>query len=212
MVDVLEKRGSGLNLTDATRDGVLRHSKPTSHIEGEVAGRPSTAEGQVVKIADGIAYISHDLDDAVGAGLLSDSYLPPSVASTLGASHSQRIDTLVRSVVRSSTHLVGEPVADRQVIEMEPEVLGAADELRTFLFHELYEPINDLPSTRHAREIVVRLFEYYRDEGGPDCSPANRHDWRATTDQQAADVVSGMTDDFARRTYDELFVPRFEEI
>lgn len=209
VVDVLEKDGSGLNLTDDARDGILRHSKPKTHIEGEMSGRPRTAEGQVVKISDGISYISHDLDDAMSAGYLSAERLPPSVESVLGGRHSQRIDTLVRSVIDQSRPLVQQAVEGRQVIVMGSDELRAADDLRRFLFTELYDPINQLQSTEHAREIVVRLFEYYSahpDETGVDPSIA------AGAERRAADFVSGMTDTFARRKHQELFVPRFEEI
>jgi len=212
VVDILEKDGRGLNLTDDTRDGILRHSKPSSHIEGEVTGRPATAEGQIVKIADGISYISHDLDDALHAGFLHDRPLPGSVEAVLGQRHSQRIDALVQSVIENSRPLVQQSVDGRQVIVMGSDELRAADALRRYLFEELYEPINRLPSTGHAREIVVRLFEYYAThpdsirvdstEAPVDCSPQRR----------SVDFVSGMTDTFARRTYNDLFVPRFEEI
>ncbi len=209
VVDVIEKDGTGLNLTNDTRDGILRHSKPSSHIEGEMAGRPRTAEGQVVKISDGIAYISHDLDDAIAAGLLETAQLPASVPAILGSRHSARIDTLVRSVVTHSRPLVQQPVDGRQVIVMGSDELRAADDLRQFLFGELYEPINRLQSTEHAQEIVVRLFEYYSMHPDETGIPSSRE---PDATRRAADFVAGMTDTFARRKHHELFVPRFEEI
>ncbi len=212
VVDFLEKDGHGLNLTNDTRDGILRHSKPNSHLEGEVTGRPATAEGQVVKIADGISYISHDLDDARNAGLLKDRFLPGSVESVLGQRHSQRIDTLVQSVIDNSRPLVQQTVDGRQVIVMGSDELRAADELRRYLFDELYEPINRLPSTGHAREIVVRLFEYYANHPNAIDSDAANGLLECDAERASADFVSGMTDTFARRTYNDLFVPRFEEI
>lgn len=212
VVDVLENDGRGLNLTNDTRDGILRHSKPSTHIQGEVTGRPATAEGQVVKIADGISYISHDLDDARSAGYLLDRPLPESVETILGTRHSQRIDTLVQSVIDHSRPLVQQPVDGRQVIVMGSDELRAADDLRRYLFEELYEPINQLPSTQHAREIVVRLFEYYSEN--PDATEFASDETvdEASGRRWAADFVSGMTDAFARRRYDQLFVPGFEEI
>lgn len=212
VVDLLERDGRGLNLTDLTRDGILRHSKPEAEITGEVTGRPATAEGQVVKISDGISYISHDIDDARAAGMLDDQPTPDEVERTLGTRHSQRIDTLVKSVIDHSRPLVQEPVDGRQVIVMGDDERRAADALRDFLFAEVYAPVNQLPSTQHAREIVVRLFEYYirhPEEGSDALRPATDEENAA---RRAADVVSGMTDDFARRKHDELFVPRFEEI
>lgn len=212
VVDRLEKDGQGLNLTEDTRDGILRHSKPESHISGEMTGRPATAEGQVVKISDGISYISHDLDDARSADLLNDRPLPPEVESVLGTRHSQRIDTLVRSVIDHSRPLMQQPVAGRQVIVMGSDELRAADALRRFLFEEVYEPINRLPSTQYAREIVVRLFEYHVQHSELTTSRCADNAGQETAERRAADFVSGMTDDFARRRYNELFVPRFEEI
>ena len=212
IVDCLEKDGRGLNLTGDTRDGILRHSKPETHIEGEVTGRPATAEAQVVKISDGISYISHDLDDARSAGYLLDRPLPSNVEAVLGTRHSQRIDTLVRSVIEHSRPLVQQPVDGRQVIVIGSDELRAADELRRYLFEELYAPINSLPSTQHAREIVVRLFEYYSDHPGEATAGAPEYLDTAAARRAAADFVSGMTDTFARRKYDQLFVPRFEEI
>ena len=102
VVDRLEREGRGLNLTDATRDGILRHSKPAGDISGVVSGTPTTPEAQVVKIADGIAYINHDFDDAVRGGMLRAEQLPAIAAERLGATHSQRINTLVTDVVTQS--------------------------------------------------------------------------------------------------------------
>src|SRR4051812_15391914 len=95
VVDVLEKDGKGLNLTDAVRDGILRHSKPNEDITGNVSGKPGSLEGEVVKISDGIAYINHDLDDSIRAGLLEQSEIPRGVIEELGVSHAERINTLV---------------------------------------------------------------------------------------------------------------------
>jgi dGTPase len=212
VVDILEKDGAGLNLTHDTRDGILRHSKPNQDISGAVSGRPATAEGQVVKISDGIAYISHDLEDALSAGKLHVDQIPRRVRQTLGERHSERIDTLVRSVIASSRPLLDAPVDGRQVVLMRDDVLAAADDLRGFLFHEVYDPINRLPSTRHAMEIVVSLFEYYACT--PDQLPPS---WLRRLEvnepaRAAADFVSGMTDEYARRTYHDVFVPSFEEL
>lgn len=212
VVDTLEKDGAGLNLTNEVRDGILRHSKPVSEIAGSVSGRPATAEGQVVKISDGIAYISHDLDDALNAGMLDEASIPANVIAVLGDRHSTRIDTLVKSVIEYSRPLLGEPVDGRQVIVMGTDEHRAADELRNFLFANVYAPINALPSTLHAKEIVVRLFRYFTEH--PTEMPES---WRCRVEldgaeRAAADFVSGMTDEYARRTYNEVFIPRFEEI
>jgi dGTPase len=204
VVDQLEREGRGINLTQPTRDGILNHSKPPADLEGEVHGRPMTAEGQVVKVSDVIAYLNHDLDDALASGAHLPRPLPESVAIVLGERHSRRIDRLVRSVVEQSAALVAEPVWGRQVIIMGSDELRAAEEFRRYLFRELYEPINALPTTAHARTIVVRLFEYHLTR--IECIESGARDRvdRDSPARQAADIVSGMTDDEARYAYDEL--------
>jgi dGTPase len=212
VVDILERDGKGLNLTDQVRDGILRHSKPVGAISGAVAGTPTTFEAQVVKIADGIAYINHDFDDAVRGGLLRASDLPEIVVSCLGASHGQRIDTLVADVVAQSMHALAKARHGEPAIAFSPDVLAAADALRDFLFARVYAPINELPTTRHAEHIVEALFGYYCDH--PDALPHEnvpRLEGEPLA-RHVADVVSGMTDRFAIHCYEAVFMPRSEEL
>ncbi len=211
VVDLLEKDGHGLNLTDDTRDGILRHSKPDAAIAGEMAGRPATAEAQIVKVADGVAYINHDLDDAIRAGLLNVGDVPPLALRVLGQSHAQRIDTLVRDIVASSAAHVQEPVCGRVVIQMSPTVEEAADVLRQCLFDRVYGPVNLQPGTDHARRIITDLFHWYLDH--PD-AVRDAHPLAVTDDsieRQTADVISSMTDRFALRTWERLFLVGHEE-
>lgn len=211
IVDCLEKDGDGLNLTEPVLDGILRHSKPIEAISGEVAGRPGSAEAQVVKISDGIAYINHDLDDAIRAGMLSNSDIPEIARSRLGTRHSERIDTLVRSVIEASQPNLDRAPDGRQVIVMDDDTLEAANVLRRFLFDEVYDPINQLPSTRFAARIVSDLFQYYVDE--PDRMPTGFHPAASDmVERCVADYISGMTDSFAVRRYREIFMPSFEEV
>jgi dGTPase len=212
VVDRLERDGRGLNLTDQTRDGILRHSKPVESIAGDVAGISATAEAQVVKIADGIAYINHDLDDAIRGNMLQPDELPEVVVERLGGSHAERINSLVTDVVSSSRPNLEEPVDGRQVIRMSEPTLEATDSLRRFLFERVYEPINDQPSTRHAVRIVQSLFAHYVDH--PEdlpvvIAPAIEGE---TLERRVADVVCGMTDRYAIRCYEQLFMPRSEEL
>jgi dGTPase len=212
VVDCLEKDGHGLNLTQPTRDGILRHSKPESGIAGEMAGRPVSAEAQVVKVADGIAYINHDLEDSLRYGMFGLNELPSSTRTILGERHSERINTLVTSVIRASTPLLSESVDGRQVVVLEPEVLAAADDLRHFLFDRVYWPINNLPPTQHAAQIVRDLFDYYLER--PDLVPVpsggvGRNESNA---RRVTDFIAGMTDRLARQRYEELFLPRPQEI
>ncbi len=102
VVDFLEKDGQGLNLTNAVRDGILRHSKPDEAIHGAVSGQPGSLEGEVLKISDGIAYINHDLDDAMRAGIIGEAEIPAIAHDVLGTRHAKRIDTLVRDIIANS--------------------------------------------------------------------------------------------------------------
>lgn len=211
VVDRLEKDGAGLNLTNETRDGILRHSKPEAGIAGEIAGTPASAEAQIVKISDGIAYINHDFDDAMRAGLIDAQDLPESVGMTLGATHSQRINTLVHDVIACSRPLLASPVEGRQVIQMSDGILAAADEMRAFLFERVYHPVNRRPATKQAERMIEMLFEYYvanADETPETFAPSLSGE---TTERRVADVISGMTDRYALNTFSALFLPFPEE-
>lgn len=205
IVDVLERDGRGLNLTGMTRDGILRHSKPEHAISGEVAGTPSTAEAQVVKISDGIAYMNHDFDDARRAGVLQAVDMPAIVEQTLGRSHSQRIDTLVIDVVQSSGPFMDVDFQGQQVILMSPPVLDAANAFRRMLFEKVYAPVNDLSSTQEAGHIVTDLFHYLAEH--PDELPATIVPALAgePPDRRASDAVAGMTDRYAINMHRSIF-------
>lgn len=212
VVDCLERDGRGLNLTHQTRDGILRHSKPIETIAGEISGTPSTAEAQVVKIADGIAYINHDLDDAIRGGMLRLSDLPSIVIQRLGKSHAERINTLVTDVVSSSRAHLQAAFTGTTLISMSADTLEATDALRRYLFERVYNPINDQPATRNAERIVQSLFSYYvehPDELPVIIAPAMAGD---SVPRRVADVVSGMTDRYAMHCYEQLFMPRSEEL
>ncbi len=204
LVDHLEKNGEGLNLTEPVRDGILRHSKPRSGLSGDVAGPPTSLEGQVLKLADAIAYINHDLDDAIRSGMIETGDVPATITDILGRGHAQRIDTLVCDVIDSSD--VSLPPG---TISMSPEVRTAADTLRDFLFDRVYVPLNERPDTGRAQHLVRTLFAYY--ESDPSQIPLSdatvlRADSPA---RQAADFVSSMTDRFAVETFRTLHIPRF---
>jgi dGTPase len=211
VVDHLERDGVGLNLTDQSRDGILRHSKPARAITGEMAGTPATAEAQIVKIADGIAYINHDFDDAVRGGMLEEQHLPDIVSGRLGTRHSERINTLVEDIVFESRQLLAAPHDGGRVITMSTSVLEAADAMRDFLFERVYAPINAHPSTTHAEQVVEALFEHYVEN--PDNLPGIIAPplTGEPIERRVADVISGMTDRYAMRCYESLFVMRSEE-
>ncbi len=184
VVDKLEKEGDGLNLTFEVRDGILNHT-------GD--GYPSTREGEIVRVADRIAYVNHDLDDALRAGVIGWESLPVGPISVLGEKMSGRIDTLVRDMISTSSRL-GE-------ISLSDDVYSALMELRAWLFENVY----DSPRSREnqkAAGVVVALFDHYLD----------RPEDRAQSDPdpllETVDFVAGMTDRYALATYRRLFLPR----
>ncbi len=190
VVDVLEKDGEGLNLTDDVRDGILRHSKPREAIEGAVSGQPSTLEGMVIKVVDSIAYMNHDLDDAIRAGLLTPADIPENVNDALGTSHASRINTLIVDLIDNSR------VDDNPVIAMSAGRREVANELRGFLFERVYDPINQLEQTKQAGEIVKRLFGWYL--AHPEELPETIHHLPGESpERRVADAVASMTDRYA---------------
>ena len=197
VVDLLEKDGEGLNLTDAVRDGILRHSKGRATITGTRAGPPFTAEGEIVKLSDALAYINHDLDDALRAGLVAWSDVPPVVGDVLGTNHAARINTLVSDVIQCSD-VSSVPVT----IQLTDAVRVAADALRDFLYERVYTPINQRPDTARAQAIVRDLFAYYVDAPGqmrPNglVTPAND-----PVPRRVADYVASLTDRSALEQYE----------
>ena len=194
VVEKLEKNGRGLNLCWEVRDAIVNHTGDS------VAATP---EGQLIKFADRIAYINHDIDDAIRAGILSQTDLPTEITSVLGETHGERINTMVMSVVSASEN--------RPVIAMTPEILEATMALRAFLFERVYRnPVAKGEETK-AKEVVYALFTHY--VTNPDKLP-ERYKTRIgteegeTVERAVADFISGMTDRYAIETYRERFVPR----
>ncbi len=204
VVDVLERDGRGLNLTNDVRDGILNHSKARSGIADAQAAAPATCEGAVVKIADAIAYINHDLDDALRAGLLDWTEIPDSMLLALGQSHAERINTLVCDIIVTS-----QVDRDPGLITMSPPIERAANALRDLLFERLYTPLNQREDAYRAQHVVRSLVEYYlhhSDQLPAEFCPPDRPDPPV---RQAADYVASMTDRFAIELYEQLFVPRY---
>lgn len=193
IVELLEHGGQGLNLTAETRDGILKHSKVRESVAAEAWGFASTLEGQIVKLADSLAYLNHDIEDAIRAGLIVEADLPDVVHATLGETHSARIGTLVADAVVSSLATFEE--AEPRIV-LSPAVLSATDALREFMFTRVYLHQDTLQEARSGQEIVEALFRYY--EAHPDEIPCfslpGDPAWR-----RAADYVAGMTDGYATR-------------
>ena len=201
VVDHLERDGRGLNLTFPVRDGILRHSKLRSGITHSAAGAADTLEGEVVRIADGIAYINHDLDDALRGGLVAMEDVPSDIFEVLGATHSQRINTLVTDVIAHS-----DTSSARGHIGISGHVQQIADSLREFLFRQVYTPLNEDANTQRAQHIVRALYAHFSED--PDRLPA---EYRSRSDEESprrvADFVASMTDRYAIELYEEIFVP-----
>jgi dGTPase len=209
VVDRIEKDGHGLNLTNEVRDGIIHHSKPVGAITGHTAGRPPTPEAQIMKISDGIAYINHDLDDAIRGQRIDPDQVPTEVIEILGARHSERINTLVCDIVETSAASLDHYQPGEQAILMSDDVRHAADILRNFLFENVYGPINQEKSTIKAQRIVQILFE--EAVNNPDTIPEEfaRDLANESVERVAADYVAGMTDRYALRRFKELYLPTF---
>lgn len=188
VVEKLEKNGKGLNLTKEVCDGILCHTTGTE---------ATTMEGRLLRTADRIAYLNHDIDDAERAGVLTEEEIPRSITSVLGNSKSRRIDTLVRSVVGHSTE---------NVVRMAPEVQRAFDLLRDYMFERVYENPYAKGEERKVPYLIGALFEYLQK---PENLP---EDMRLIAEQDgcaraACDFIAGMTDHYAVELFKSIYVP-----
>ena len=202
IVDTLENDGAGLNLTWEVRDGIAKHSKGKS---GAPVGMPpnlrsSTIEGQIMRVADLIAYVNHDIDDATRAGLLKPEDLPAGPVEVLGSSSSARIGTLVKDVVTET--LAG----GLTEIRMSDGVLDAVLKLRSFLFDAVYENSIATVEFKKATSILTGLWEKVREQ--PDAFLDPRTVEREGLDVAARDFVAGMTDRYAVRLFEQLYIPK----
>jgi len=202
IVDVLENGGQGLNLTWEVRDGIARHSKGKHGVPvgADPAHRASTIEGQIARVADIIAYVNHDIDDAVRAGLLLPEDLPRDRTDVLGLSSSQRIGTMVTDVVMRTLE------GGLTEVLMSNEVLEATVGLRSFLFDAVYE--NDVATAefKKAAGILGGLWEKVRENPAEFLDPRTME--QEGLDVAAKDFVAGMTDRFAVNLYEQLFIPK----
>ncbi len=200
VVDLLERGGEGLNLTWEVRDGILNHSKPRESFARPMREYAGTLEGEVCRLADCVAYVNHDIGDAVRAGLITPADLPSSTSRVLGNSHSERINTMVCDIVAHSWTVTTGREGPIPTIGMSPEVSKATDELREFLFVRVYNVHSaDVPA-RQARESLCRLYQYFiQHEPPPEYSSCGDD-----KKQRVVDYIAGMTDQFALRLAEEL--------
>ena len=190
VVDVLDQEGEGLNLTWEVRDGILCHS-------GKQA--PATLEGECVCRADRIAYLNHDLDDALRAGVLKPFELPGDCLKVLGQTHGERIDTMIRDIVYSSQ--------DTEHLQMTALVQSAMDGLREFMFERVYRDAWRAAEEARCDHVMKGLFQYYSAHPGEMPDEYLLIGYKEGTDRAVCDFLSGMTDRYAVRQYQSLFIP-----
>lgn len=190
VVEKLEREGKGLNLTFEVRDGIVNHTG--AHLA-------STLEGRLVKFADRIAYINHDIDDAVRARVLRHSDIPRELTDVLGGTNSERINTMVTSVITAST--------GKNEIAMEAHIYEATMALRDFLMENVYTNPVAKREEKRAMDLLFKLYEYFVKH--PEAMPAEYlRDGEDSTERRVCDYISGMTDRYAIKLFEELFVPK----
>jgi dGTPase len=205
VVDQLERDGAGLNLTKEVRDGILKHSKGKGAIFSDNPNLTAmTLEGQIVRIADIAAYVNHDFDDAVRAGLIAPGELPEQVTRVLGQTHGQRIDTLIRDLVTSSRF------DEKRMIRMSDGVLEALYVLRDFLYARVYEAPGIRDEFAKAQRILEELWKHFHkhaDQFRDKLWPRGTHP-EESLDRAIGDFLCGMTDRYAMRLYQEVCLPK----
>ena len=206
VVDVLEKRGAGLNLTYEVRDGILHHSKGSADLSLDAKG-PSSLEGKVVKISDRVAYINHDIDDAIRAGIIAEADLPTEAVDILGRTHSNRISSMVMDIIQFS--------GDTGAVGMSNPYREATDRLKDYLFAEVYgRDVRGIAELEHAGERLKDLFRFYMEhpedlrDMTPDAAPSSDaiEDPIVTRAREVCDFISGMTDRYAQKDYASHFL------
>ena len=189
VVDVLEKDGRGLNLTHEVRDGILQH---------KISGKPQTLEGKVVSFADRIAYINHDIQDAIRAGILKEEDLPKDAVETLGRVSKERINTAITDIYEKSKN--------KNEVSMSDEVLTAMNKLRAFMFERVYNLTNKSMQEKSER-MLTQMFEYFSSHEKELPEPYFRLLERYSKEQVVCDYISGMTDRYALSVFENIFIP-----
>ncbi|MBR61637.1 MAG: deoxyguanosinetriphosphate triphosphohydrolase [Dehalococcoidia bacterium] len=208
VVEVIEREGMGLNLTEEVRNGIKNHSKPKGDFMSPDMVEGLSLEAQIVRISDAVAYLNHDLLDAFRADILSPDDLPDSIFAKLGASHGERIDTIVNDIVKESWEVSGiiEPgineVSCNGLIKMSLSVRDVVNEFRNFMFKNVYMPEDKGEQGLAARAIIRLLFNYYSQN--PDSIPSQYSRINSSQQQAIVDYISGMTDQYAINTAESM--------
>ncbi|MBQ9701152.1 MAG: deoxyguanosinetriphosphate triphosphohydrolase [Lachnospiraceae bacterium] len=194
VVEILEKDGNGLNLTKEVRDGILNH---------RTSGSPCTLEGKVVRLSDKIAYINHDIDDAIRGGILTEDDIPTEFTDVLGTSTKSRLDGLIRDIVEHSI--------DKNDIYMSPEIEKAMKGLRAYMFESVYKnPVAKGQETK-AESMVKSLYDYYLNNRDklPQEFTYLIEELGEEPERVVCDYISGMSDQYSVMKYKEIFIPKF---
>lgn len=192
VVEFLEKDGQGLNLTWEVLDGIRNH---------QTVGKPSTLEGQIVRLSDKIAYINHDIDDAIRGGIIAEEDIPKELRNTLGKNVRERLNRLIHDVITNSM--------DQPSIRMSDEIGEAMAELRKYMFVNVYQNPQAKGEETKAIQMVEKLYFYYEDRINllPEHN-RKRIELGDTEEQAVCDYIAGMTDTYAVKKFEDIFVPK----
>ena len=208
VVELIEREGMGLNLTQEVRQGIKNHSKPKGDFMSPEMVDGLSLEAQIVRISDAVAYLNHDLLDAFRAGVLRTEDIPKSIFEKLGASHGERIDTIVNDIVKQSWQVSGVNESNSKktdfsgLIKMGDTIRDIVNEFRNFMFSKVYLPEDKGEQGHAARAIIRLLFNYY--EGNPDSIPEQYTKINTGQQQAIVDYISGMTDQYAINTAEAM--------
>jgi dGTPase len=206
VVDLLEREGRGLNLTFEVRDGIVKHSKGKGDvISRDPSEKAATLEGQVVRVADIIAYVNHDLDDAIRAGVIDARDIPGACSQILGNTHGERIDAMVKDVVHTTLSSQGD---DGISLSLSPPMLEAIVRLRDFLYDRVYDSEVVHGDFVKASKILIELYERFTKDIDLFLKEIDRDDLYDTVDTCVCDYLAGMTDRYAFDLYERIFLPR----
>ncbi len=211
VVEVLEKDGAGLNLTPQVREGIFMHSKGRRDITARAWGTASTLEGQIIKIADSVAYINHDIDDAIRAGILTADDLPSDLVAALGDTHAARINTMVCDLIDHNWWATGEgQPPETPALGMSADILHATNALREFLYDRVYLNSKAKDDDGKVRLMIAMLYAHFLEhpEELPEHIQHINHARSEPTARAVVDYIAGMTDRYAIKVFTNLYVPR----
>lgn len=209
VVEKLENNGQGLNLTEEVRDGILKHSKGYGNIiDDQPSEAAITAEGRIVRVADIMAYLNHDLDDAIRSGVISPDQVPASCTEILGRTHSERAATMIRDVIYTTRI-----TPDGLLLKIGDRVFGAMTELRHFLYEQVYRSPQVHNEFIKARRIISELYDFFLNNHDMLRREMTKMEMGACLDEETdphrvvCDFIASMTDHYAMNLYAKLFFP-----